>query len=58
MAVRTQFEGNNEVGVFSMLTNSYCLVAIGGSENFYRCVISFRVLTIYLFFLYLLASPN
>ena len=31
-----QFENNNEVGVFAMLTNSYCLVAIGGSENFYR----------------------
>lgn len=30
-----QFENNNEVGVFSKLTNSYCLVAIGGSENFY-----------------------
>lgn len=24
------------MGVFSKLTNSYCLVAIGGSENFYR----------------------
>lgn len=36
MAVRAQFEGNNEIGVFSKLTNSYCLVAIGGSENFYR----------------------
>ncbi|CAH1793367.1 unnamed protein product [Owenia fusiformis] len=35
MAVRTQFEGNNEVGVFAKLTNSYCLVAMGGSENFY-----------------------
>jgi len=35
MAFRVQFEGNNEVGVFSKLTNSYCLVAIGGSENFY-----------------------
>lgn len=35
MAVRTQFENNNEVGAFSTLTNSYCLVAIGGSENFY-----------------------
>ncbi|KAL5021778.1 hypothetical protein ScPMuIL_000933 [Solemya velum] len=35
MAIRAQFEGNNEVGVFSKLTNSYCLVAIGGSENFY-----------------------
>ncbi|KAI0244799.1 Eukaryotic translation initiation factor 6 [Massospora cicadina] len=36
MAVRAQFENSNEVGVFSRLTNSYCLVAIGGSEkNFY-----------------------
>lgn len=35
MAVRVQFENNNEVGVFAKLTNSYCLVAIGGSENFY-----------------------
>ncbi|XP_043527959.1 eukaryotic translation initiation factor 6 [Frieseomelitta varia] len=35
MSVRVQFENNNEVGVFSKLTNSYCLVAIGGSENFY-----------------------
>jgi len=24
-----------EVGVFSKLTNSYCLVALGGAENFY-----------------------
>lgn len=38
MATRVQFENNNEVGVFSKLTNSYCLVAIGGSENFYRFV--------------------
>jgi translation initiation factor 6 len=38
MAIRVQFENNNEVGVFSKLTNSYCLVAIGGSENFYRFV--------------------
>ena len=36
MAVRVQFENNNEVGAFSKLTNSYCLVAVGGSENFYR----------------------
>jgi len=35
MAVRAQFEGNNEIGVFSKLTNNYCLVGIGGSENFY-----------------------
>jgi len=35
MAVRIQFEGNNEIGVFSKLTNAYCLVAIGGTANFY-----------------------
>lgn len=32
---RCQYENNNEIGVFSKLTNSYCLVAIGGSQNFY-----------------------
>ncbi|XP_034929433.2 eukaryotic translation initiation factor 6-2 [Populus alba] len=31
----SQFENNCEVGVFSKLTNAYCLVAIGGSESFY-----------------------
>ena len=35
MATRTQFESSNEIGVFSVLTNSYALCAIGGSENFY-----------------------
>lgn len=35
MATRAQFENSNEVGVFSKLTNSYCLAALGGSENFY-----------------------
>ncbi len=35
MSQRCQFENSNDVGVFSKLTNSYCLVAIGGSENFY-----------------------
>ena len=40
MAVRVQFEGNNEVGVFAKLTNRYCLVAIGGSANFYRYSLS------------------
>jgi translation initiation factor 6 len=35
MATRAQFENSNEIGVFSMITNSYALVAIGGSENFY-----------------------
>lgn len=28
----------NRVGVFSTLTNSYALVAVGASENFYRYV--------------------
>jgi len=37
--VRAQFEGNNEIGVFAKLTGRYCLIAIGGSENFYRCII-------------------
>ncbi|KAJ4978591.1 hypothetical protein NE237_009371 [Protea cynaroides] len=34
-AKRLQFENSCDVGVFSRLTNAYCLVAIGGSENFY-----------------------
>ena len=36
MALRCQFEGSNEVGVFTKLTNTYCLVGIGGTQNFYR----------------------
>ena len=35
MAVRTQFESSNDIGVFTRLTNAYCLVGIGGSGNFY-----------------------
>jgi len=35
MATRLCFENSNEIGVFSLLTNTYCLVANGGSENFY-----------------------
>jgi len=35
MALRAAFENSHEVGVFARLTNSYCLVALGGSENFY-----------------------
>jgi len=35
MALRTNFENSNEVGVFSKLTNKYCLVGIGANENFY-----------------------
>ncbi|KAN0113579.1 hypothetical protein V8E52_007505 [Russula decolorans] len=35
MATRIQFENSNDIGVFSKLTNSYCLAAIQGSTNFY-----------------------
>jgi len=34
MAVRVQFENSSEIGVFSKLTNSYCLLALGGSEHY------------------------
>lgn len=35
MGTRCQYENNNEIGVFAKLTNAYCLVATGGSQNFY-----------------------
>jgi len=35
MAIRAQFENSSEIGCFAKLTNSYCLVANGGSQNFY-----------------------
>lgn len=35
MAVRAQFENNNDIGVFAKLTSAYCLVPVGASENFY-----------------------
>jgi len=35
MALRVQFENNDDIGAFSKLTNSYCIVAIGGAETFY-----------------------
>lgn len=35
MAIRTQFESSNDIGVFTRLTNAYCLVGVSGSENFY-----------------------
>lgn len=31
----------DRVGVFSTLTNSYALVAVGASENFYRYVVAY-----------------
>ena len=36
MCTRLQFEGSNEIGVVSMLTNGYALACQGNSENFYR----------------------
>ncbi|KAK8926440.1 Eukaryotic translation initiation factor 6-2 [Platanthera zijinensis] len=35
MATRHKFENCNGIGLFSKLTNAYCLVTIRGSENFY-----------------------
>jgi len=35
MSIRCSFENSNEIGVFAMLTNGYCLTGVGGSENFY-----------------------
>ncbi|MES1909335.1 MAG: Eukaryotic translation initiation factor 6 [Cercozoa sp. M6MM] len=35
MATRCQFENSNDIGCFVNLTNKYCLVANGASENFY-----------------------
>jgi translation initiation factor 6 len=35
MAQRAQFENSNDIGVFAKLTNSYCLTALGASQNFY-----------------------
>jgi translation initiation factor 6 (eIF-6) len=36
MAVRALYESSSDIGCFARLTNSYCLVGIGASENFYR----------------------
>eukprot|EP00483_Globobulimina_turgida_P002540 UN02544 len=35
MATRAQFGNSSEIGVFAKLTNAYCLVGQGGSQNFY-----------------------
>jgi translation initiation factor 6 len=35
MTLRTRFESSDDIGVFSKLTNAYCLVATGASSNFY-----------------------
>ena len=43
MAIRVQYEGNNSIGVFTRLTNTYCLVPVGSTENYYRWVAAARV---------------
>ncbi|KAJ5074837.1 eukaryotic translation initiation factor 6 [Anaeramoeba ignava] len=35
MAFRAQFQNSSDIGVFTRLTNKYCLIGLGGSENFY-----------------------
>ena len=35
MASRVRFEKSSEIGVYSKLTNKYCLLASGGSSSFY-----------------------
>lgn len=35
MITRCKYENSNEVGVWAKLTNTYCLVGLGGAENFY-----------------------
>ena len=35
MSTRLEYENSDEIGVFSKLTNTYCLVASGSSENFF-----------------------
>ena len=38
MASRLQFENSNEIGCFMKITNSYCLVSEGGSDQFFQIV--------------------
>jgi len=35
MAQRCRFESSDDIGVFSKLTNAYCLIGLGASSNFY-----------------------
>ncbi len=35
MAISTRYESSPEIGVFSLLTNSYGIVGLGGGTNFY-----------------------
>jgi len=34
MAIRTQFESSNDIGVFAKLTNNYCILGYGQSEYY------------------------
>jgi len=34
MAVRTQFENSSDIGVFTKLTNAYCMIGYGGAERY------------------------
>ena len=38
MAFRTRYEFSSDIGVYSKLTNSYCLVGQASSENFYSSI--------------------
>lgn len=38
MSLRVNFDGNNDIGVFAKLTNSYCIVGIGGSQNLFSVI--------------------
>jgi translation initiation factor 6 len=35
MSIRLQFENSPEIGVFSVLTNAYCIIGLGNSSNFF-----------------------
>lgn len=39
MAVRCQYEGSNDIGAFSLLSNNYALTPVGSCEAFYRCAL-------------------
>ncbi|CAI4230163.1 unnamed protein product [Auanema sp. JU1783] len=38
MALRVDYEGSHDVGVFTTLTNSYCIVGIGNTQNYFSIV--------------------
>lgn len=35
MALRANYESSSDIGVFAKLTNSYCITALGNSQNFF-----------------------